>query len=166
VIGWGAVGGAIMVCGEPAPPLPGGAVDPSDDASKAPCPPFLQNGFGFDCGIASVSLDCEKIAFQGGEGLIGRFEQNYAKHEQTFYLGVGVDATVGVGPLNAGVEGSVGAFVTTGGGQFRDVGYSASAGAAAGPFSMEAGVTVGAVSGPATSSSASFNAGPASVGVP
>ena len=46
------------------------------------------------------------------------------------------------------------------------MGYSGSAGAAAGPFSMEAGVTVGVVSGPSTSSSATFNAGPASFGIP
>jgi len=163
VISWGPHGGAIMPCGYPGQPEPQEPVAPSGDAAEAPCPPFLQNGFGIDCGIASVSLDCEKLTVQGGEGLIGRFEQNYVRHEQTFYLGVGVDATAGVGPLSAGVEGSVGAFVTTGGGQFRDVGYTASAGASAGPFSMEAGVTVGAVSGPTTSSSAGFNAGPVSV---
>ena len=165
VIGWGTLGGAIRVCGAPSPPPPPGVVDASDDANKAPCPPFLQNGFGFNCGIASVSLDCEKIAFQGGEGIIGRFEQNYVKHEQTFYLGVGVSATAGAGPLNAGVEGSAGAFITTGGGEFRDFGYTASASSVAGPLSMEAGVTVGAISGPSTSSSATLNVGPASFGI-
>ena len=166
VIGWGPLGGAIMPCGEATPPAPKSAVDPSDDAAKAPCPPFLQDGFGFDCGIASVSLDCEKIGFSGRRGNHRPLRAQLREARADLLPGGRDRRDRGRRSVERRRGGIGGAFVTTGAGEVRDVGYSGSAGAAAGPFSMEAGVTVGVVSGPSTSSSATFNAGPASFGIP
>ena len=135
VIAWGTIGAAIMNCDLAAKIPPAEEQKPPDEADKAPCPAFLQNGIGVSLGVASVSLDCEKIAFQAGEGLIGRFEQNYVKHEQTYYLGVGFEATAGVGPVSAGAGGSAGVFVTCSGNTIRDVGVQGSSSASVPGFS-------------------------------
>lgn len=162
IAGWGSVGGAIMNCDPAGPPLPGTEVQPPEEATQAPCPPFLQNGIGVNLGVASVSLDCEKIAFQAGEGLIGRFEQNYVKHEQTYYLGVGVEATAGAGSLSAGIGGSAGVFVTCSGNTVRDVGVQGSSSASVPGFSAETSGTVAVVSG----ASSSFSASAGGIGLP
>ncbi len=166
LIGWNSVGAAIMVC-DPKPSEPGtSSVEASGDAKKAPCPPFLQQGFGVDLGVASVTLDCEKISFQAGEGVIGRFEHNYVKHEQTYFLGVGVDSKVGVGPVSAGIEGTSGVFVTCSGNTVRDIGLQSSRSAAFGTLKGEVSGTIGLVSGPAYSTSGTLGIGPVTVGIP
>jgi hypothetical protein len=146
-------------------------VEPSDEAKKAPCPPFLQSGVGVSVVVASVTLDCEKISFQAGEGIIGRFEQNYVKHEQTYFLGVGVGAELKAGGAGAGVEGSAGVFVTCAGNTVRDVGFQASSsGSITAPGSVaalngELSGTVGVFSGPSGAASSSLNIGPANIGL-
>ncbi len=154
IIAWGSVGGAILPCTLPVPEAPAVKVAPQEAADNAPCPQFLQNGIGVDLGVASVSLDCEKIAVQAGEGLIGGFEHNYVKHEQTYYLGVGLEATAGVGPVSAGVGGSAGVFVTCSGNTVRDIGVRGSSSASVPGLSMEASGTAAVVSGPGGSFSA------------
>jgi tetratricopeptide (TPR) repeat protein len=156
IIAWGAtVGAGILSCTIPVPEVPAVKVAPQEAADNAPCPQFLQNGIGVSLGVASVSMDCEKIAVQAGEGLIGRFEQNYVKHEQTYYLGVGLEATAGVGPVSAGAGGSAGVFITCSGNRVRDIGVQGSSSAMVPGLSMEASGTAAAVSGP----SGSFSAG-------
>lgn len=156
IIAWGSVvGGAILSCTIPVPEPPAVEVAPQAAADNAPCPQFLQNGVGVSLGVASVSMDCEKIAVQAGEGLIGRFEHNYVKHEQTYYLGVGLEATAGVGPVSAGASGSAGVFVTCRGNTVRDVGVQGSSGASLPGWSMETLGTAAVVSG----AGGSFSAG-------
>jgi hypothetical protein len=116
--------------------------------------------------VASVSLDCEKISFQAGEGIIGRFEQNYVKHEQTYFLGVGADAQAFDGAVGMGVEGSAGVFVTCSGNTVRDVGFQASGSASVGVLKGEVSGTVAAFSGPSATATGSLNLGPASLGGP
>jgi hypothetical protein len=163
VIGWGSFGAAIMVCGPRAHEPGSSSAEPSDEATKAPCPPFLQNGIGVDVVVASVSLDCEKITFQAGEGVIGRFEQNYVKHEQTYFLGVGVDAQAFDGAIGVGVEGTAGVFVTCSGNTVRDVGFQASGSGGVGPLQGELSGTTGVFSGPSGGASGSLDIGPVSV---
>ena len=165
VIGWGVIGAAIMPCG-PSSPGPGPtSTEPSDDAKKAPCPRFLQGGVGVDVLVASVSLDCEKISFQAGEGFIGKFEQNYVKHEQTYFFGVGFDAKAGAGAVGAGVEGSAGVFVTCSGNTVRDVGFGGSSSASVGALKGELSGTIGLFGGPSGAATGSLDIGPVNVGL-
>lgn len=166
LIGWNSLGAAVMACDPKVSEPETSSVEASDDAKKTPCPPFLQGGFGVDLGVASVTLDCEKIAFQAGEGVIGRFEQNYVKHEQTYFLGVGVDSKVGVGAASAGVEGTSGVFVTCSGNTVRDIGLQSSRSVAFGTLKGEVSGTVGLVSGPSYSTSGTLGIGPVTVGIP
>lgn len=166
VIGWGSVGAAILSCAPASQQAPAVEAAAPDDADKVPCPPFLKNGIGVNLGVVSVSLDCEKIAFQGGEIVIGRFEQNYVKHEQTYYLGIGVDATAGAGPLSVGLGGSAGVFVTCSGNTIRDVGVQGGSSASVPGFSLETSGTAAVVSGPSGSFSASAGVGGVSTGLP
>jgi len=65
--------------------------------------------FHAEFGVGKLTLDCEKISIEGGEGLIGKIERNFTTRQTTLCIGVGVIASIGGG--FAGIGASAGASI-------------------------------------------------------
>lgn len=59
--------------------------------------------------VGKFTLDCDKFSIEGGEGLVGKIERNFATRQTTLSLGVGVYAGVGGGfaGVGAGAEAGI-----------------------------------------------------------
>jgi hypothetical protein len=80
-----------MKCVEPEPPGPpapeGG--EPQVEKSKEPCP--FDKPLRLKIVVISMSLDCEKVKLEGGEGILVSYERNFKSHETTIGIGVGAE---------------------------------------------------------------------------
>lgn len=112
--------------------------------------------------IGEFKIDCEKMSFSGGEGIVGEVEFNFRNCQSTVAIGIGGQVQSGV--FNA--EASAKYYVTFDGNlNMQDAGIKYSAGVSAGgintgplkfeAINVESAVTVGINSGVTASTSAS-----------
>ena len=129
----------------PGPPAPEGG-DPQVKDSKEPCP--FDKPLKLKLIVVSMTLDCEKVKLEGGEGILVSYERNFTKRETTFGVGVGAQYE---GP-GVGVEAAMMVEVTVGANNtIKDVAFGSevkvTAGRAeasvSGRISMESGPEVG-----------------------
>ena len=137
-----------LKCVEPeplGPPAPEGG-DPKVKQSKAPCP--FDDPLKLKMIVVSMTLDCDQVKLEGGEGILVSLERNFKKRETTFGLGVGAQYE---GP-GVGAEAAMMVEVTVGANDtVKDVAFGSevkvTAGRAeasvSGRVSMESGPEVG-----------------------
>jgi tetratricopeptide (TPR) repeat protein len=89
--------------------------------------------------VGKYSINCDKISFSAGEGLVFKYEKNFSKHQSTMSLGIGAQLELGGGfggvKIGAGAGLSESIFIKfDASGQVMDAGlkFDAKAGAGAG----------------------------------
>jgi tetratricopeptide (TPR) repeat protein len=126
---------------------------PETGGGEGPPCPFKNSEFVAGAGPVSITINCESVEVEGGEGIIGAAKYNFKKKETTLFLGVGFEARLGAKSLGGDVAAKAGGFVTfdqnnnvTDGGIKSDI--TAGAHVGAGTLSTKVEFTGSAVTGP------------------
>jgi tetratricopeptide (TPR) repeat protein len=125
ILGWAqralATGKAYsdLECIPPPPPTPQQIEDPSPQDKAGRCPEERHWGLspGFD-----LTLSCESVKFEAGEGLMASVEYNRKKGETTVWVGGGAKFAVAEGPIpRAELEAKTGWSVTVDKNGYQDM---------------------------------------------